>query len=103
MNNADDGLSHGARAVHDQVFTGLASFKDVARGTQRSQRTIYAWANRGLPVRYVGNTPYVVVAKLPEFLDRIGRKRGRGEDLEPRRRGRPRTPLQRRGFENQRP
>jgi hypothetical protein len=102
MNNADDGLSHGAQAVHDRVFTGLATFEDVARGTHRSERTVYAWANRGLPVRYVGNTPYVIVAMLAEFLDGLGRKRASGEHLEPRRRGRPRKHLQQRGSEDRR-
>jgi hypothetical protein len=82
----DAEISPLARAIRDQLMDGRAPVKDFATGINRSPRTVNAYIAQGMPVEYVGKTPYPVVADAIAWL----RSRRQRNTL-PRGRGRPKA------------
>ena len=71
-------------AIREKVLEGFAPVDDFAAAIDKTPRTVSNYIARGLPVMYVGRTPYVWVAKAPDWL-----RAQKMRDLEPRGRGRP--------------
>jgi hypothetical protein len=80
----DKPLSPAVAAIRAKLLDGLAEVDVFAEAAGKTPRTVFGWIAAGLPVSYVGRTPYVVVEPAREWL-RTKRQRS----LEPRGRGRP--------------
>ena len=76
--------SPAVAAIRGMLLDGLAGVEDFATAADRTVRTVYSWIAAGLPVVYIGRTPYVVVAPARDWL-----RSRRARDLSPRGRGRP--------------
>jgi len=74
-----------AAAIRAALLDGRAPLTEFAKGINKSDRTVSGYVAQGMPVEYVGKTPYVVIEPAIAWL-RNQRKR----DLSPRGRGRPR-------------
>jgi hypothetical protein len=83
--DAGDSSSAEETRVHGQLFSGLASLQVYARAINRSPRTVTRMIRDGLPVLYVGCTPYVDVAESRSWLAQQSKAK-----RPPRRPGRPR-------------
>ncbi len=53
-----------------KLFDDLAPFQTFAKAVGKSERAVGRWAKNGLPIRYIGKRPYVVVSQAMEFLAR---------------------------------
>jgi hypothetical protein len=72
-------------AIRKRVFDGLAPVEDFAAAIDKTPRTVSNYIARGLPVLYVGRTPYVRIDAARDWL-----RARKTRDLDPRGRGRPR-------------
>jgi hypothetical protein len=73
-------------AVRTELMDGRAGVQDFAQGINKSPRSVWAYIAQGMPVEYIGRTPFVVVKPAIEWL----RKRKVSRLAAPRGRGRPR-------------
>ena len=71
-------------AIRAKVFEDLAAISEYAAAHNKCDRTVWNWIALGLPVTYIGRTPYVVLSKAARFWC------DRARTHEVRRRGRPR-------------
>lgn len=76
-------------AIRGDVMEGFATVKDFAAGIKKCERAVWGYLTAGMPVEYIGRTPYVVVKPAIEWLRANGRRR---RNTEPRRVGRPAQP-----------
>jgi len=54
--------------VRRQFFEGLASKPVFAKAVGRTVRTVDIWVNQGMPVVYLGQTPFVVIDPAKKWL-----------------------------------
>ena len=73
-------------AIRAQLMNGRASLQDFAAAIDKSPRTVHAYIAQGMPVEYVGKTPYPVVADAIAWL-----RSRRQRNALPRGRGRPKA------------
>ena len=79
-------VSEAVAAVRAKLMEGLATVPVFAEASGRVDRTVYLWIAQGMPVTYIGRSPFVVVDPALEWL----RNRKRRRKGEARGRGRPR-------------
>jgi hypothetical protein len=80
----DAEISQVAAAIRAQLMNGRAPLRDFASAIGKSPRTVHAYIAQGMPVEYVGKTPYPVVADAIAWL-----RSRRQRCTPPRSRGRP--------------
>jgi hypothetical protein len=78
--------SPAVQAIRDELMKDLASVPNFAQASHKSERTIFSYIAQGMPVEYIGRTPFVVIRPAIEWL----RKRKVSRLEAPRGRGRPR-------------
>jgi hypothetical protein len=78
------GSTATAAAVRALLVEGRAPLEDFAAGIGKSVQTVRLYVRQGLPVDYIGSTPYIRVVPGLEWL-----RNRRRRNLEPRRPGRP--------------
>lgn len=71
--------------IREKLMDGRSPIASFAEAIEKGPRTVASYIAQGMPVEYIGRTPYVLVDEALEWL-RSRRKRS----VEPRRRGRPR-------------
>jgi hypothetical protein len=78
--------------IHEIIYADLAPVNDYAVGAKVSPRTVWKWIGQGLPVVYIGPTPFIAVSKSRAWHEsRKSRRRIGDEHTPPRPRGRPAT------------
>lgn len=85
LRGADVGSSPAVAAIRAKMLDGLAPVDAFAAAIGKTPRTIYSYIALGLPVTYIGRTPYVIIEPARDWLRAQGAR-----EIEPRRRGRPR-------------
>jgi hypothetical protein len=73
------------KAIRAKLLDGAAPVSPFAEAIDKTTRTVYVYIAQGMPVRYVGRTPYVLI---DEALDWLRSRRDR-QPAQPTR-GRPR-------------
>jgi hypothetical protein len=81
----DTELSPAVAAVRATLLKGLAAKEVFAEAIDKTVRSVDLYISQGMPVEYIGRTPYVQVEAARDWL-RARRQRV----MEPRGRGRPR-------------
>jgi hypothetical protein len=51
-----------------KMFEDLAPIAVFAEAIKRTPRSVHRMVQQGLPITYVGKTPYVIISKAREFL-----------------------------------
>jgi hypothetical protein len=77
-------ISPLVQEIRTALMQGLASVPEFALATGRCERTIWTYLGQGMPVEYVGRTPFVVITPAIEWL-----RRRKIRPPAPRGRGRP--------------
>jgi hypothetical protein len=72
-------------AIRERVLEGLAPVEDFAAAIDKTTRTMSNYIRQGLPVTYIGPSPFVRIDAARDWL-----RARKTCDLEPRGRGRPR-------------
>jgi hypothetical protein len=87
-----------AAAVRAILLDGACAIEPFAKGAGKSERTIYEWIKAGMPVTYLGRTPFVLVGPARDWIRnrRIRGQQPRQPAQQPRRPGRPIGPTQKR-------
>lgn len=49
------------------MFRDLATLEDYAAALSKSERSIWTYISQGLPVTYIGRTPYIVLSKAAAY------------------------------------
>lgn len=57
-----------AERLRDKLFDDLATVPTFAKAIRKAPRSVLRLSKEGLPVTYIGKTPYVVISKAMEFL-----------------------------------
>jgi hypothetical protein len=75
--------SQAVASLRAKLMEGIASVPIFAEASDKTERTIFSWIAEGMPVTYIGRTPFVVVDPALEWLRnrkhrRKGEARGRG-------------------------
>lgn len=78
-------ISPDAATIRAKMMAGRAHIPVFAEGIDVSGRTVFAYIAQGMPVEYVGRTPYVLIDPALEWL-----RSRRQRQTDPRGRGRPR-------------
>ena len=74
-----------ADAIREKVFTDLASVSAYAEALNKCERVVWSYIAQGLPVTYIGRTPWIVLSLASKYwADRATQRRAAV------RRGRPR-------------
>lgn len=71
-------------SIRRQVFADLASVADYAAALGKCERSVWSYIRQGLPVTYIGRTPYIVLSKAAAYWA------GRAHEHTTPKRGRPR-------------
>lgn len=89
-----EGVALDPERIRQIVYDGLAPVPVYAEGIGKTVRTVWSWISEGLPVTYIGPTPYVRVLETPAwFASRKSKRRADVAEHTARRgRGRPRKP-----------
>jgi hypothetical protein len=75
-------------SINRKLMDGLATVPAFAEGVNKTTRTVGLYIRDGMPVIYIGRTPYPIVDRALAWL------KARGErDLAPRRVGRPKKAI----------
>jgi hypothetical protein len=72
-------------AVRARLLDGLTSVEVFAEAVDRTPRQVSTWIAQGMPVTYIGRTPYVQIDAARDWL-----RSRRQRVMEPRGPGRPR-------------
>ena len=70
--------------IRQKAFADMVTLKDYAAALGRSDRSLRNYVRQGLPVTYIGQSPYIVLSKAFEYWAARTRQK-----QEPRRPGRP--------------
>jgi len=73
--------------IRQKALRGIAPLKVFAKGVDKTPRTIHNYISQGLPVVYIGRTPY---PKIEEGIEWLRSRRDVSGQEAPRGRGRPR-------------
>jgi hypothetical protein len=87
FSESDPHVSPVVQEIRTALMQGLASVPEFALATGRCERTIWSYIAQGMPVEYVGRTPFPVITPAIAWL----RKRRAPRRQEPRGRGRPKA------------
>lgn len=55
------------RAIRAKAMDDLAEIEDYALAIDKSVRSVWNYIRDGLPVTYIGGTPYVVLSKSGKY------------------------------------
>jgi hypothetical protein len=80
-------MSPEVEAIRAKLMEGVTSVPNFAVAVDRTERTVFTWIADGLPVIYIGRTPFVQIEPGRDWLR--SRRRRRAQPDVPKR-GRPR-------------
>ncbi len=58
---------NAVEAIRTRAMADLAAIPDYAAAIDKSERSVWTYVRQGLPVTYIGRTPYIVLSKAEAY------------------------------------